>query len=241
MEKKLIYILLLCCCLGIISCSNSECYSLSSKKSTVYNYFDSCKSITVSTPCYVYVMNDTSNYVEISGSSSILQNTQVSESQGSIQIKNLNTCHCLPSNNKPKIIIHTTNDIVIFANEACSISTLHPFTNNISIDIQSLMIDVSLELSNSYTSISTQAKTGGNIRLTGKSKKCNLSAFYTTSIQIDDYEVNTLYITNGTNKDVTVFATDSLITKNTRTGNIYYKGNPYYTNFQKPQKNIQLD
>ena len=101
-------------------------------------------------------------------------------------------------------------------------------TQNISIEMNAEIAEIELTFNNNNFTFNTQAKAGGKYIFSGKSNNSSLTARYTSQIDAQNLEVKNLTVTNGTIQDFYVQASDTLVASTTKTGRIFYKGNPSF-------------
>ena len=234
MRIYILHIIVFCSLSLFLQCSDSNCFTTAGRDSYTKKTVAPFHTIQNQGVFNIELQQDTSNFIELSGGSNLIEECDVFVEDSILYCFNNSTCACFKNHEKTTLTIHFTNIDTLNIFEACSIYSNTPISNNLYISIQSLMIDMNLHINNSVCNLHTQAKTGGQITLYGKSNKCNLSANYTSNLNCSNLEVSNLTITNNSIMDFNVFATDTLQAKTTKTGKIYYSGNPKYTSITSP-------
>lgn len=232
-------ITLLCIlCYKLQSCNDSTCIQTKGNYTEKTHIVDTFSTLNIYGMCDVHIEPDTCNYIEIKGGSKQIDMCEFKQKESSITWYNYSTCGMFKQFEHIQLIVHATHIDSIFVYTPCKL-TSDTITRNLYISAQTEMIEADLHVLNSLTSIRTYYKAGGRIKISGESHTCNITANYAILVDCQNLTVSNASVCNNTIQDMYIQANDSLLARTSKSGYIYYKGNPKYIEKQGNVKHIK--
>ena len=232
-QLKVIIFIATFCIYGLCSCSDDTCFKGAGKIANQTNLTSQFNTIQIEGIFNIELIQDTSYFIKLYGGSNLLEQTQIEVVDSVAICNNFSKCAVFKNHEKVFLQIHFKNLSNIIINEACLLISKNPITCNLAIQMNANLAEINLNLNNNIFTFNTEGKAGGKFTFNGKSNICKLTAQYVSQIDARNLQVKNLTITNGSIQNFYVQATDTLIAKTTKTGCIFYLGNPRYIDATK--------
>ena len=233
MKNIIIHIALILATFTMYDCSDNNCVSTAGKDAQKTIQLTPFRTLEVHGIFTIELIPDTVDFVSIRSGKNMIEQSEFLIQDSTLFCYNNSECSFFKNFEKVQLQIHTTSLDSITIYNACNISNTVAITRNLVISQQAEMVDLHLNLNNNYCKLSTLNVAGGSIVFTGKCKRCNFSAQYTTLLDSRNLKVSNMIIKNNTINDFYIQITDSLQVEIYKTGKIYYTGNPIYVNDSK--------
>jgi hypothetical protein len=175
----------------------------------------------------VFLANDTTDYIEITGGSNILPNVTTDNNNDTITINNHTKYRWARSYDRVEIVLHTKNLNRIILEAPCSVKTLNQFTGtNLHFTCIGKTSEIDLDVNLEFLGISIDWESFDHIKVKGTANSFYVDNWCSSMVIADELVSKNVRITNGSISDCYVNATEKLTVFLASKGNIYYKGNP---------------
>jgi hypothetical protein len=185
-------------------------------------------TLTLNSVFEVYLIQGTENKIKLEGAENILKKVEINNSNKTLKLINTYKANWLhPSNNKIKIYLTIKNIRRINANETCNIQSMNTIIGNeIGVVLTSKYNQANLDLDCNTFYYWNNFPTGGNVKLSGKTKELKILNVALMAIDARDLVADYVSITNTSKGDCKVTCRQRISYKIAGTGNIYLNGNP---------------
>jgi hypothetical protein len=227
--KIFVYKIIIFCCIVLLfqACNDSTCIQSKGKEITQNIFVDTFSTIMIYGICDITLLPDTINYITIHGGKNHIELCSLQQSQGTIKWYNSATCGFFKQFEHIALTIHTTNLDSIILYSPCSLIT-DTLKRNLFLSAQTEMIKAQIIVNNKLTKIDTYYKAGGLLKIKGNTDVCNITANYTIQVDSKYLQTTKAIITNNTIQDMYISVSDSLVAKTSKSGYIYFSGNPQF-------------
>jgi hypothetical protein len=175
----------------------------------------------------VYLANDTTDYIEITGGSNILPNVTTDNNNDTITIDNHTKYRWARSYDRVEIILHTKNLNRIILESPSSVRTLNQFTGtNLNFTCLGKTSEIDLDVNLNFLGFAIDWESFDHIKVKGKANSFYVDNWCSSMVIADELIAKNVKITNGSIADCYVHATEKLTVFLVSSGNVYYKGNP---------------
>ena len=231
MKFKIIHIIFILVLIGCKKSNERKCIKsngpISDREIQLLKTFD---RISLYDDLNLILIADSLNYLTVQGPKNLIGLVEIDSSSNELILSNLNKCNFLRKRKDIDIHFHYSTLKEIDLHGHGSVRNSDEIKHNLTIFCNNAFSTVNLTLNNSNTSIyKSQGSTEIILKGTCSSLYCYNSGL--APIKAKHLETQKTHVNSNTISFFEVNVLDSLIVELNNSGNVYYLGNPSYTNF----------
>ncbi len=173
----------------------------------------------------VYLVQDTSYFIEIKGPENLIDNVEVSYQDSVVSIDNDMPCFYLTGYQLPNIYLHFHEIEQININESSTIRSTDIITTDLHIESRADLATIDITIDNDYLLFYTW-KIGGRYTFKGYSDRSILIGHHTSIVDASELKSREANVYSHSIGDHFIGPSEHLNVRIFNSGNIYYKGNP---------------
>lgn len=185
-------------------------------------------TLTLNSVFEVELTQDTVNFIELNGSTKIIEKIEAINNNGNLSLtNNYNGNWLYPRNNKIVIRLHTNGLKLIKANETCNIRSTNALTGSeIGLIMTSKLNEATLQLNCGTFYYWNNFPCGGKINLSGQVNSLKLWNVALMTVDAKELTSQTAIVENSSKGDCKLTCLQELTCALKGEGNIYLRGNP---------------